>query len=54
MVFETLVFFTVQPLDSADSPREFHYTQSPVKHQILYHNSFVFCSEMFREIDKEM
>jgi hypothetical protein len=28
-------FFIVQPLDPADSPREFHYTQSPGKHQIL-------------------
>jgi hypothetical protein len=37
MVFETLVFFTVQPLDPADSLREFYYTQLPGKQQILHH-----------------
>jgi len=31
-------FFTVQPLDLADSPRELHYTQLPGKQQILLHD----------------
>jgi hypothetical protein len=35
MIFETLVFFTVQPLDPADSQRKFNYTQSSGKQQIL-------------------
>jgi hypothetical protein len=29
-------FFTVQPLDLADRPRELHFTQSPGKQQILH------------------
>jgi hypothetical protein len=36
MVFKTLVLFTIQPLDLADSLRELHYTQSPGKQQILH------------------
>jgi hypothetical protein len=35
MVFKMLVFFTVQPLNLADSLRELHYTQSLGKQQIL-------------------
>jgi hypothetical protein len=30
MVFEKLLFFTVQPLDPTDSPRELHYANLPV------------------------
>jgi hypothetical protein len=30
-----VAFFTVQPLEPADGPKELHYTQSPGKHQIL-------------------
>jgi hypothetical protein len=29
-------FFTVQPLDPADSQRELHYTQLQGKHQLLH------------------
>jgi hypothetical protein len=35
MVFEALFSSTVQPIDPADSPRDFHYTQSPAKQHIL-------------------
>jgi hypothetical protein len=34
MVFETLFFFTAQPFDTADSPRELHHNRSPGKQQI--------------------
>jgi hypothetical protein len=30
-------FLTAQPFDPADSPREFHHTQSPGKQQISFH-----------------
>jgi hypothetical protein len=29
-------FFTAQPFDPADSPRELHHTQSPGKQQISF------------------
>jgi len=42
MFFQTLVFFTIRPLDPADSPRKLHYTHSPGEQQILKLNCFQF------------
>jgi hypothetical protein len=36
MVFETLVFFTIQPLNLADSPRELHYKVHLTYYVLLY------------------
>jgi hypothetical protein len=36
-VLRNVCFFTTQPFDLADSPRELHHTQSPGKQQISGH-----------------
>jgi hypothetical protein len=37
----SLIFFTAQPFDPADSPKELHHTQSPGKQQISYITLFI-------------
>jgi hypothetical protein len=36
MVFELLVFFAIQPIDAADSPRRFYYRQTTILRFFIY------------------